>query len=280
MPHPRPWGWKIAAYLWTKSIGAGVLMIAAALSLTGFGTDRILLDVVAPILALVFTGVTTFLLVIDLKRPERFLYLLTKPNPRSWLVLGGYILIAYGMLASLWLVLGAMGRAVPPAVYISTGLLGAAAAGYSAFLFAQAKGRDLWQSPMFLWHLLLQAVVAGAAALVVAGFLVGVDARTLTVIGRTLMIALVASLAVTLGEIALTPISEDVKRAHGLMTVGPFRMRFWGVVIGLGIVFPIALLLVGAADGGAGIVASALALMGMWFFEDLWVRAGQEVPLS
>src|SRR5262252_5074767 len=34
--HPAPWGWKIAAYLWTKSISAGALIVAAILmSLTG-----------------------------------------------------------------------------------------------------------------------------------------------------------------------------------------------------------------------------------------------------
>src|SRR5205807_5470565 len=27
--HPAPWGWKIAAYLWAKSIAAGVLLMAA-----------------------------------------------------------------------------------------------------------------------------------------------------------------------------------------------------------------------------------------------------------
>jgi hypothetical protein len=31
VPHPAPWGWKIAAYLWTKAIAAGVLLVAAML---------------------------------------------------------------------------------------------------------------------------------------------------------------------------------------------------------------------------------------------------------
>ena len=36
---------------------------------------------------------------------------------------------------------------------------------YTAYLFAQAKARDLWQSPLLPPHLLVQAVLAGAAAL-------------------------------------------------------------------------------------------------------------------
>ena len=38
-------------------------------------------------------------------------------------------------------------------------------AGYTAFLFGQAEGRDLWQSPLLFWHLLPQAVLVGAGAL-------------------------------------------------------------------------------------------------------------------
>ena len=42
-------------------------------------------------------------------------------------------------------------------------------AGYTAFLFGQAEGRDLWQSPVLFWHLLVQAVMVGSGALAVAG---------------------------------------------------------------------------------------------------------------
>ena len=48
-------------------------------------------------------------------------------------------------------------------------VLAALAAVYTAFLFAQAGGRDLWQSPLLAWHLLVQAVMAGRAALLLAG---------------------------------------------------------------------------------------------------------------
>ena len=44
-------------------------------------------------------------------------------------------------------------------------LFGAAGAGYTAFLFGQAEGRDFWQSPLLLPMLLVQAVIAGASAL-------------------------------------------------------------------------------------------------------------------
>ena len=44
-------------------------------------------------------------------------------------------------------------------------LAGGAAAGYTAFLFGQAKGRAFWQSPLLLPHLVVQAALAGAGGL-------------------------------------------------------------------------------------------------------------------
>ena len=169
VPHPAPWGWKIAAYLWTKAVAAGVLLVAAILlALTG-GFAGTLLNIVCPAIALVGLAVTSALLVFDLKRPDRFFYLITKPNFRSWLVIGTYFLIGYGVLAGGWLLCGIFASSVPSALRWFAAAFAIASACYSAFLFAQAKGRDLWQSPLFLWHLLVQALVAGSATILIAG---------------------------------------------------------------------------------------------------------------
>ncbi len=41
--HPRPWGWRVTTYLWTKAVGAGAMMLATlaqlfGISLGGLGT--------------------------------------------------------------------------------------------------------------------------------------------------------------------------------------------------------------------------------------------------
>src|SRR6202022_3067997 len=82
--HPAPWGWRIAAYLWTKSIAAGLLLVAAFLLGFGYDVKEPALSTIPSAAAIVFVALTTFLLVIDLKRPMRFYYLITKPNLRSW----------------------------------------------------------------------------------------------------------------------------------------------------------------------------------------------------
>src|SRR5256886_10900743 len=90
---PRPWGGRVSAYLWTKSIAAGALLVSAIAGSAWWGTT---LTVTAPAISLLFVLLTTALLVLDLKRPERFLYILFKPNWRSWLVWGAWILLAFG----------------------------------------------------------------------------------------------------------------------------------------------------------------------------------------
>jgi Fe-S-cluster-containing dehydrogenase component/formate-dependent nitrite reductase membrane component NrfD len=296
--HPAPWGWKIAAYLWTKSIAAGVMLVAAVMMgmLQSYMAGPIL-SVVSPMIALVALAATGLLLIFDLKRPDRFFYLLTKPNFRSWLVIGAYILMTFGALCVSWLVCGFLYNAVPWELVIATAVMGAASACYSAFLFAQAKGRDLWQSPMFFWHLLVHALVAGAAIFLLATsfrYSMAADARfemrTLYMMGRAfffLLFLLPVSLGMVLAEAFLPHVTEDVRLAVRNLVRGPLRVRFWLLAIGAGLVMPIVLLicvLVGRISLQVDVVllaaAAILALAGVWWFEDVWVKAGQSVPLS
>ena len=111
---------------------------------------------------------TSALLVFDLKRPGRFWYLLVKPNFTSWLVWGGYILTAFGGLATAWLAAAILDRPEALRTMFAPAIpLSLAAAGYTAFLFWQAKGRDFWESRLLLPHLLAQALVAGASTMLI-----------------------------------------------------------------------------------------------------------------
>jgi Fe-S-cluster-containing dehydrogenase component/formate-dependent nitrite reductase membrane component NrfD len=278
-PHaPRPWGWKVSTYLWTKSIAAGALIVAAWSARVQSIAGDPLLGVAAPLVALLFLALTTVLLVLDLKRPERFHYVLLKGNPRSWLVWGAWILMAYGAVSLLWLLIGAGRLPWSQHVLVVPVLaLGLAAAGYSALLFGQAEGRDFWQSPLLLPHLLVAAVLAGAATLTIAGVAVGADSGMLATIAIALVVALALHALLVFAELGVTHANVDVRLAARLLTRGPWKARFWGGAVGGGIVVPLVLLL---ATSQAWPLAAALALGGLWLYEDLWVKAGQSVPLS
>jgi hypothetical protein len=78
-------------------------------------------------------------------------------------VIDAWILIIYRAIAALWLVRALLKESLPPVLVWSAAVLAIATASYSGLLFAQARGRDLWQSPLFTWHLLAQTGAAGAA---------------------------------------------------------------------------------------------------------------------
>jgi Fe-S-cluster-containing dehydrogenase component/formate-dependent nitrite reductase membrane component NrfD len=286
VPHATPWGKKIASYLWAKSISAGVLIVSAMALNMGFQQDAPLLQVVSPMVALVFLAVTMALLIVDLKKPGRFFYLLIKPNLNSWLVLGGYVLMIYGILAVIWLFYGLWGLAVSPLVVWSAALFAIASAGYSAFLFAQARGRDFWQSPLLFWHLIVQAMAAGAAALTLLASLELVtpfqfiSGQMVYWLGNLLVIVLLAGLAMTFGELFMSHGSEEVTRSANLLLRGALWKQFWLVVVLLGAIVPIGLSLWPTSSVYPNIAASVLVLIGLWMYENLWIKAGQAVPLS
>ena len=275
--HEQPWGFLVAAYLWTKSIGAGaMLMLALLLGLGRALSDSFVLGCL--LVALVFTGITTLLLVADLKHPERFILILTKPNFRSWLVWGAYILIAFSILAGLALIGAVLGLATIFLIGLWGGAaLGVLAAGYSGFLFGQAEGRDFWQSPLLPVHLLAQAMVAGAAVAVLVGPALGSEVDVVSLLTVTLAIAVLGHLVLVTAEVCTPHANTHIKLAAATLVSGKLRRRFWGGAIALGIVLPLVVI---AVTPLLAPLAAVAALAGLLFYEDAWVTAGQSVPMS
>lgn len=279
VPHPRPWGWKIAAYLWTKSIAAGVLLVLATLMFSGYRSPFI--NVISPIIALIAVAATLALLILDLKRPDRFFYMLITPNFRSWLVLGGNILVVYGVLVAAWLFFGLSRPDVPVVIVWPTMVLGIASAAYSAFLFAQAKGRDFWRHKWFnAWQLLVQALIAGSAVQLIVTKLqqpmASDQARHFT---SALMVSLVLWLINLAIELVLPSRTAEERMARHSLTRGPLSRHFLSFVI-LGVLFPLGISAGFGHSSALVTVAAIMALFGLFWFEYIWVRAGQSVPLS
>jgi Fe-S-cluster-containing dehydrogenase component/formate-dependent nitrite reductase membrane component NrfD len=286
--HERPWGWKVSTYLWTKSISAGVFLITSLAVGFGFVKSDWIFEFVAPVVSLVFLAMTVGLLVWDLKRPERFLSILFRPQWKSWLVIGGYILLVYGALITAWLfipVLGAFPAEGP--VLAGGGLFALMSAIYSAFLFRQARGRVFWHSPLTPLHLVVQAMVAGAAMLMLV--LVADSMISETRLGGPgwafltyeLIGALIANSVLIAGELFMPEENVERVRAVRLITLGIFRKLFWGGTVIIGIIFPLLTLTSGAADYPIPAMLTGLsALAGVLLWEHIWVQAGQAVPLS
>jgi Fe-S-cluster-containing dehydrogenase component/formate-dependent nitrite reductase membrane component NrfD len=285
----RPWGWMVSAYLGTKSIGAGVMLVAAlALALAGgvlTPAFHALMGICAPLIGGVFIALTLVLLVVDLKRPERFLFLLTKANPTSWLVWGGLILAVFGLLEAAWF--GAALLGLTTLLYwllVPALLFGIASAGYTAFLFGQAEGRDFWQSPLLFPILIVQAMLAGVAALGVTGWFVSAGRSLSLFLTIAFLCALVTHVVLVFIEVFGSHGNSHGAAAAHFMYTGALRPIFWGLFLALGSLVP--LLLAGLAlvfpDVQPALLgcAALCALVGLFAYEQCFVVAGQSVPLS
>jgi formate-dependent nitrite reductase membrane component NrfD/ferredoxin len=277
-PHAKPWGIDMALYLLTKGIGTGSMLLTAIL--WWLGDQSMLTRIVGPAISLAFIVGTAVLLIVDLERPERFYYILVRPNWRSWMVWGAYFLTAHGAIATLWLAAGWFGftsvltALVWPAIVVSI-----LATCYTGFLFAQGLARDLWQGPHATFDLLAQAVAEGAALLILASLFAGGPST------RLLTFTLLGAMVVHLGFIAVENLLTPSPTRHHELAVdaikrGPFSRLFWGGAMIAGGVVPILILLVAGGSTPVAAAAALLALGGSFAWEYIWVEAGQSVPLS
>ncbi|MFW6010209.1 MAG: NrfD/PsrC family molybdoenzyme membrane anchor subunit, partial [Actinomycetota bacterium] len=143
---------------------------------------------------------------------------------------------------------------------------------YTAFLFAQAKARDLWQSPLLPPHLLVQAVMAGAAAgVLLAAWL---EPDLVAPLAWWLAGGSLVHLLMVAGELTLPHPTAHARTAAHELTSGRFATPFR---VGIGL----AVLALAAPLATAVAVPSAIvALAGLLAFEHAYVQAGQSVPLA
>ena len=281
VPHVKPWGLDMVLYLLFKAIGTGAMLIAALL--WGFGEQGPLITVAAPLLSIVFVTLTAIVLILDLERPERFFYILTRSNWRSWMVWGAYFLAAHGALSGLWLVAGWFGwMPLLDVMVVPVAAVAIMATSYTGFLFAQGLGRDLWQGPAAAIDLLAQSGAAGSAALLLASVLMGGEATaSAPLLALLLALSVAAHLLILLFEHVLSP---SPTRHHELATEtflrGAYAKLFWGGAIAGGGVLPLILILGLPSSAVGDSLAAILALAGGAAWEYIWVEAGQSVPLS
>ena len=168
-----------------------------------------------PVVGLTTLGITGVLLVADLDRPSRFWYILARPQWKSWLTIGAFIILAYSIL-----LVANIGLYMVHALDVMTWTfqltmpLAVMTAIYTAFLFAQAKARDLWQNPALPLHLLLHAVIAGACLTTFAAAL-GDASDIADFCAAVLAVSLCAHLFLTIGGEILIEHGSKVSSPRG-----------------------------------------------------------------
>lgn len=280
--HKIQWHWELPTYLVTKNIAGGLFMLLSLTALFDKFVEATFLA--AGFLAMVFMLITVILLIKDLSQPKRFLNILLRPQWKSWVARGAFILIGFTAVAGLWwLVEGAaymgwlsndIARAVRPVASLLTFPFALFAVIYSAFLLGQAEGRDMWQSPLLPFQLLAQSVMVASGVFLVLGAVLPYPGFAFFIFPVSIVVNLLFSLAGKFNSFA----SEVALLASREMTHGRFRNHFWWGGIVLGHIVPLVLFLI------FSVIASPLAVLcvigGLFFYEYAFVMAPQYIPNS
>lgn len=272
------WGWEVSAYVFTKAIAAGAFLIPFLAIVLGYEVSSTakLWSVGISLVGLALTGL---FLVMDLDRPDRFLNVLLRPQWNSWLVKGGYTISIFGLLVTIWGAATFFGWNIPETALLwLTATFAILLAVYTAFLFAQAKGRDFWQSPTLPLHMLVHSVMAGTAIFVIASLIFGTESW-MRILKNTMIIALVVNVFTLVAELTITHPTTAAKAVVKMITKGRYRNLFWIVSVIIGNIIPLVFLIVGNSEPLL-IGSAVLVLIGIVATEKIWVEAPQRIPLA
>jgi Ni/Fe-hydrogenase subunit HybB-like protein len=143
---------------------------------------------------------------------------------------------------------------------------------YTAFLFAQAKGRDFWQSHLAPYQMAVHAILAGGAGVILLTD--GVSTELAFALSGLLLL----NLGIFASELTSSQLTNDAQKAAEMILNGRYSWHFW-TAIALTRVIPLLILFTGLAVMPLQLVA-AVMLVGILVTEHIWIRAPQLIPLS
>lgn len=287
--HKIQWHWELPAYLVTKNIAGGLFMLLSLGVIFNLFSFDSLTFLATGFTAMVFMLMTVILLIKDLSQPKRFLNILLRPQWKSWLARGAFIVVGFTAVAGLWwLIEGAaymnwisndFASSLRPIAAWITLPLALFAVIYSAFLLGQAEGRDMWQSPLLPFQLLSQSVMVASGVFLSLGLLAQFSSNLFNFLSDTFFISLLINLVITLvGKFAMPFASEVAMLASREMSHGKYRNHFWWGGIVLGHILPLGLFFTSSTV--AIPLAMTCAVVGLFFYEYAFVMAPQHIPNS
>jgi Fe-S-cluster-containing dehydrogenase component/formate-dependent nitrite reductase membrane component NrfD len=273
------WGWEVSTYVWTKAIASGVVLIPFIAWMFGWAEPNLSGQYAGLGLGILFLALTGLFLVIDLDQPKRFVYVLLRPQWRSWLPRGGYAITVYGGLLTLGVAALYFDWA-SPLLRWATAMLAVLVAIYTAFLFAQAKGRDFWQSPALVLHMAVHSFMAGAAVFGVVTLFTGASAAWTEYLFAALAFSLIANLVILVLEMVTPHPTGDAHKVVDMILKGRYSKLFYLGTVLLGNFIPLGLLYGAWGNETMLAVAAIPVLLGIYITEKIWVEAPQRILLS
>ena len=226
MMHPPVWTWEVPAYFWLGGLAAGASFVAVAADVAGDEESAVTLRR----LALGAAVPCAPLLIADLGRPLRFLYMLRVFKPRSPMSMGAWCLAGFSTAAASAVGADLAGR--PRAARrlgALTAFLGTYLGSYTGALLA-ATAVPVWARSRVLIGPIFVCTALGSGAS--AARLVLRKGPTRTGAARVATAAMAAELAIShlnerrLGELAPLMHSRRFRLAQALTAAGLAARRF------------------------------------------------------
>jgi len=104
--------------------------------------------------------------------------------------------------------------------FFTSGIFAVLVAIYTAFLFAQAKGRDFWQSPSLVFHMLVHSLMAGAALFAISAIFDSSFLRWGEFLQNVMVISITVNLLIVLVELTITHPTIDSKKVVKMIPAG------------------------------------------------------------
>jgi protein NrfD len=277
MKEKHYWGWPVAGYLFLGGLGGGMTIVSTAADLLwGQGGPFAFGNLAASILI----GVGSGLLIFELGRPFRFWRVFSTQKAvmtvGAWLL--GLLIVTGVAYFSFWLPFLPWSGLVflRQILSVINLFLGVGVVTYTGVLLGSMKARPFWNSPALPVLFAVSGLSTGIAAqTLLAGFWpwqgnladISQASSFLHHLDAGLLAFEVLILTVYVWMM-LAWAREESGRAAARWLVGSYALSFWGGLVGLGLLLPLVLYLLG---GQAVVIAPVCVITGGAFLRFLVV---------
>ena len=298
-PVLHAWGWEVPVYLFLGGMVAGLMILLPALEWRSGRVSPSRAGRLMPFVALVLISLGMGALFLDLEyklHVYRFYLTFEPTSPMSW---GSWILLAvYPALLLLGLGgltdgdLALLGERIRrpvdrlrgfaarrrPTLLILSVVTGIGLGAYTGLLLGTLSARLLWGTPLLGPLFLVSGVSTGAALLM----LVPLGDEETETVGRWDAVALGVELAlILLMVLGFSTGGAAAQAAVAPLLGGGFTPVFWGLVVGLGLLVPLALELIEMrTHQPRTVLAPIFVLLGGFVLRAVIVAAGQETTFA
>ena len=293
------WGSIITVNMWAKSIGTGVVFLAAYLWFRHSKDDMPNLRWLMPVIAFLSLNVFLLFTLIDLHQPYRMIHIFTHPHWTSSITVGAWMASAFLGLITVLMVIGAADafptlggkkckitglarknsglyeKIMPFLVFLAIPVTT-----YTAIIMAQSSARELWQAPTEVMQMMWAALMAGSAALIFISGSWSKEARK--DLALVLTVAVFFSFAMYMSEYFFSFKSAEAEAILEFVhSGGAYNLEFWvGMTVGFIIPFFLGMSYMKSENMTLLRFAALAALVGLFFVKDVWLKIPQMLPLS